>query len=151
MTRIVAAALAVIAVGSTLAQAPKAPALPAINPAQARLDQTLGGLDGPCYALAATESGEFLIAGGEKGTLMAWPRSAWMGVRVGEHAPDATPAHYGAITALAWNQNSPLVSAGADRKIRLWAMPARTEANIGNRRNCSCFGAVAEWKTPGRW
>ena len=83
------------------AQPPKPSPFPPINPAQARLDQTLGGLDGPCYALAADENSGVLIAAGERGSLLAWPRSAWMGVRVGEKAPDAQPAHTGAITALA--------------------------------------------------
>src|SRR5260370_23747020 len=112
------------------AQPPKAPALPAINPSQARLDQTLGGLDGPCYALAAATAAEFLIAGGENGTLLVWPRSAWMGVRVGAKAPDHSPAHEGPITALAWAwaKGSPLISAGAARKIRFWSMPAREPA-----------------------
>src|SRR5258708_23150317 len=112
------------------AQPPKPPALPAINPTQARLDQTLGGLDGPCYALAAAPAAEFLIAGGENGTLLVWPRSAWMGVRVGAKAPDHSPAHEGPITALAWAwaKGSPLISAGADRKIRFWLMPAREPA-----------------------
>src|SRR5947208_6445426 len=70
-----------IAIGSAAcasAQPPKTPALPPINPAQARLDQTLGGLDGPCYALAVGENAEVLIAAGERGTLLAWPRSTWM-------------------------------------------------------------------------
>ena len=107
---------------------PQPPALPAINPAQARLDQTLGGLDGPCYALVATPAAEFLIAGGEKGTLISWPRSTWLGVRVGSMAPDVSPAHEGPITALAWANGAPLVSAGADRKIRFWSMPAREPA-----------------------
>ncbi|MFL5339973.1 MAG: WD40 repeat domain-containing protein [Gemmataceae bacterium] len=125
MTRIVAILVLAAAAGPLPAQPSKAPALPLINPAQARLDQTLGGLDGPCYALAAAEGAGFLIAGGENGTLIAWPRSAWMGVRVGGQAPDVSAAHDGLITALAWTGNSPLVSAGADRKVRLWAMPSR--------------------------
>src|SRR5260370_12883023 len=112
------------------AQPPKAPALPAINPSQARLDETFGGWDGLCYALAAAPGAEFLIAGGENGTLLVWPRSAWMGVRVGAKAPDHSPAHEGPITALAWAwaKGSPLISAGADRKIRFWSMPAREPA-----------------------
>jgi len=125
MTRIalsVACAAIIVAQGS--AQPPKAPALPPINPAQARLDQTLGGLDGPCYALVAGENAEILIAAGERGTLLAWPRSTWMGVRVGEKAPDVVPGHDGPITALAWGNKDWLASAAADRKIRLWAMPA---------------------------
>jgi WD40 repeat protein len=107
------------------AQPPKTPAVPPINPAQARLDQTLGGLDGPCYALASGDNADVLIAAGERGTLLAWPRSAWMGVRIGEKAPDVSLAHEGSITALAWGNKDWLASAGADRKIRLWAMPGR--------------------------
>src|SRR5438552_1056473 len=115
MVRIAAILMLAVAVRPLPAQAPASPALPAINPAQARLDQTLGGMDGPCYALAAAGGAEFLIVGGENGTLIAWPRSAWMGVRIGGQAPDVSPAHDGPILALAWPGNSPLVSAGADR------------------------------------
>lgn len=126
MTRIaMCSTFVALLVSQVNAQPPKASQLPPINPAQARLDQTLGGLDGPCYALAAGEDAEILIAAGERGTLLAWPRSTWMGVRVGEKAPDVAPAHDGPITALAWGNKDWLASAAADRRIRLWAMPGR--------------------------
>lgn len=107
-----------------VAQPPKQLAFPPINPAQARLVQTLGGLDGPCHDIAVHEVAELLIVAGERGNLMSWPRSAWMGVRVGEKAPDSMHAHDGPITAMAAS-GSMLATAGADRKIRLWALPGR--------------------------
>jgi WD40 repeat protein len=107
------------------AQPPKAPPpLPAIAPGQARLVETLGGKDGPCYVLAARDGAENLIVGGETGALVSWPRSAWMSIRVGQTAPDVAQSHDGPITALAWSNNW-LASAGADRKVKLWAMPGR--------------------------
>jgi WD40 repeat protein len=109
---------------SLLAQPPKPPGFPPINPAQARLVQTLGGLDGPCHAIAVNEGAETLIVGGERGELLSWPRSAWMGVRVGVKAPDSVHAHDGQITAMAASA-SLLATTGADRKIRLWALPGR--------------------------
>ncbi|HLW63820.1 MAG TPA: hypothetical protein VKS79_00785, partial [Gemmataceae bacterium] len=109
---------------SAFAQPPKAPALPPIAPGQARLVETLGGKGGPCYALAARDGAESLIVGGETGALVSWPRAAWMGIRVGQTAPDIAPGHNGPITALAWS-NGWLASAGADRKVKLWAMPGR--------------------------
>jgi WD40 repeat protein len=106
-------------------QPPKTPAWPPINPAQARLDQTLGGLDGPCHAIVVNEGAELLVVAGEHGNLLSWPRPAWMGVRVGTAAPDAMPAHDGPITALAAAAGSVIATAGADRKIHLWSLPGR--------------------------
>jgi WD40 repeat protein len=123
-TRTLAITIAILALPA-FAQPPKAPPpLPPIAPAQARLVETLGGKDGPCYALAARDGAENLIVGGETGALVSWPRSAWMGIRVGQTAPDIAHGHDGPITALAWS-NGWLASAGADRKVKLWAMPGR--------------------------
>lgn len=107
------------------AQPAKTSTYPPINPAQARLAQTLGGMDGPCHAIALNEAAETLIVAGENGSLMAWPRTAWMGVRIGEKAPDSMRVHDGPVLALAAAPGSLLATAGADRKIRIWALPGR--------------------------
>jgi WD40 repeat protein len=111
--------------GPLFSQPPKPRMWPPINPAQARLDQTLGGLDGPCHAIAVNEAAELLVVAGEHGNLLSWPRSAWMGVRVGEKAPDAMNVHDGPITALVAASGSTLATAGSDRKIHLWSLPGR--------------------------
>jgi WD40 repeat protein len=120
-------------------QPAKPPALPAINPAQARFDHALGGLDGPCHAIAVNDAAELLIVAGERGDLISWPRAAWMGVRVGEKATDVIPAHAGLITAMAAGPGSLLATAGADRKIHLWALPghdSKLTIDIGDMVRC---------------
>ena len=115
--------VALLLSGRAFGQPPKTPAFPPINPAQARLVETLGGLDGPCHAISVNESTELLIVAGETGRLLSWPRSAWMGIRVGEKAPDVVNAHDGPITALGAVAGSVMASAGADHKIHLWSLP----------------------------
>ena len=110
---------------SLLAQQPAAkPApLPAINPGQAHLSQTLGGLDAPAFALAYQESTGILAAGSEQGTIHYWDKTVTLGVRTGDRTAQMLLAHRGPVTALAWAKTGPLASAGIDRKVFLWAMP----------------------------
>lgn len=110
--------------GAGRAQPPgKPPPLPPINPAQARLDQTIAGLDGPGLAIAGNDEAGILAAACEQGTIQYWGKGVAMGVRVGEKTPNLLRAHQGPITALAWSGGSVLASAGADRKVILWEMP----------------------------
>jgi WD40 repeat protein len=102
---------------------PKPPALPAIAPNLARLDATIGGLDGPGTALASSESAGIVAAACETGTIHYWGPDVVRGIRVGEGAPDCLHAHQGPVTALAWNGGPVLASAGADQKLLLWSMP----------------------------
>jgi WD40 repeat protein len=101
-------------------QPAKPPAFPPINPAQARLDQTIGGLDGPGLALAVKESGDLIAAGCERGSILLWGKDVAMGIRTADGAPNVLHAHDGPVTALAWNGGPVLASAGVDRKIGLW-------------------------------
>src|SRR2546426_11493226 len=55
-------------------QPPKAPPLPPINPATARLDQTISDLGGAGFAVAYSEPRETLIAACENGTIQAWKK-----------------------------------------------------------------------------
>jgi WD40 repeat protein len=110
-------------------QPPKQPAFPPINPGQARLDQTVNGLDGPGFAVAVNEEAGTLAAACESGTIQYWNKDVSMGVRTGGHTPHVLAGHQGPVTALAW-RGPVLASAGADGKINLWdlaeARPAHT-------------------------
>src|SRR5438067_422393 len=94
-------------------------ALPAINPAQARLDATLGGLDGPGFAIAVDEASGMLAAGCEHGTMLYWNKDVSMGVRAGANAINSLSGHRGPVLALAW-RGPVLASAGPDRQILFW-------------------------------
>jgi WD40 repeat protein len=121
-----AALLAGVAACGVLAQPPKPappPPLPAINPAQARLDVTVGGLDGPGLAVAADEEAGLLVAGCEEGDLGYWHKDVILGVRAAESGPRLFKAHNGPVLALA-SAGGVTVSAGTDGKVLLWSLPA---------------------------
>jgi WD40 repeat protein len=99
------------------------PALPAINPATARLDQTVGGLGGPGLALAFDEAGGLLLAGNEAGALHYWYKDVALGVRSSERSPHTVAAHKGPVLAVA-AAGGTVASAGADGKVLLWSLPA---------------------------
>ncbi|MBI1918529.1 MAG: WD40 repeat domain-containing protein [Planctomycetes bacterium] len=119
------AAVAILAfVGIPRAQQPaKPPPLPPINPAAARLDATINGLDGPGFAIAADEQCTFLAAACENGTVQFWHRDVILGLRPGDRNAQELTAHRGPVMALAWCAESRLVSAGADKRIYIWEMP----------------------------
>src|SRR5438105_1242529 len=89
--------------------------LPPINPAQARPDQVIPGLDGPGFSIAASDTGGYLAAGCERGTIHYWTKDVSLGVRSGAFAPSVLKAHEGPVLALACHGPT-LVSAGADQK-----------------------------------
>jgi WD40 repeat protein len=109
-----------LAAASAQPQPAKPPALPPINPAQARLDQTVGGLDGPGLALAVRESGDLIAAGCERGGILLWGKDVAMGIRAADGTPNVLAGHDGPVTALAWNGGPVLASAGVDKKVVLW-------------------------------
>lgn len=123
-TRLLALLVLATSTADSLGQAP--PALPPINPAQGRLDQTLGGLDGPGFALAYSEESGILAAACERGAIRYWNRGVTAGVRAGDFTPNLLASHQGPVTALAWGGGPVLASAGADQKVLLWTMPAGT-------------------------
>src|SRR6266436_8915319 len=96
---------------------------PSIAPNLARLDQTLGGLDGPGFALAYDESTGTLAAACEGRSIHYWDKGVVSGVRGGSGTPNVLKEHGGPVTALAWSSGPVLVSAGADKKILFWHMP----------------------------
>ncbi len=105
-----------------VAQPPQPPALPPINPALARLDVTLNGIDGPGTAVAYSEQTGILAASCETGSVRFWTKESAFGVRGGEPTPLVLEAHKGQVSAMAWEQST-LVTAGADRKLVIWQMP----------------------------
>jgi WD40 repeat protein len=124
MSRLLGPLILLIALWPALAQQPvPPPALPAINPANARLDQTLGKLDGPANVLAVDDTSGLLAVGGDRGVIALWHRDVMLGVRAGDGPAQTLEAHTGPITGLAWCVPGMLASAGADGKIHLWQMP----------------------------
>jgi WD40 repeat protein len=112
-----------------VAQQPaKPPAFPPINPAQARLDQTLHGLDGPGFALALNEEAGILAAGCEHGTIQFWHKDVIMGVRAGANTAHVLHGHRGPVLALVC-RGPLLASAGADQRVILWDLAASKPAN----------------------
>jgi WD40 repeat protein len=108
---------------SAVAQAPvNAPALPPINPAAAKLDQTINGLDGPGWALACNEDAGVLAVACEKGTIQVWNKDVLLSIRPGNHTSNVLKGHEGPLTSMAWGNSPVLASAGADRKLLLWSM-----------------------------
>jgi WD40 repeat protein len=111
-------------VGLHGAQPPAKPLpLPTINPAVARLDTIINGLDGPGFAVAADEQGTFLVAAGENGTVQFWHRDVIRGLRPGDRNAQEFTAHRGPVLGLAWCADARLATAGADKRIHIWEMP----------------------------
>src|ERR1700757_190792 len=74
-----------------------AAAPPAIAPNFARLDQTLGGLDGPGFALAYDESSGTLAAACEGRSIHYWDKAVTQGVRGGSAPPNVLKEHAGPV------------------------------------------------------
>lgn len=99
------------------------PALPPIQPGNARPAEVLGGLAGPGFAIAYGEKDATLVAACEQNQLHYWLKPTTVGVRSGDKSPHVLNAHQGPVTALAWDGGPLLASAGTDRRIVLTAMP----------------------------
>lgn len=117
------AAPLLLAGGSLLVgqQPAKGPVLPPINPAVARLDQTISGLEGPGYAIAYGEDMDLLVAACDAGTIQGWKKDVLLGIRNGTGSANKLRGHLGPAVSLAWNGGKVLASAGADKKILLWS------------------------------
>src|SRR5438105_4654962 len=88
----------------------KAPALPPINPALARLDQTFTGLDGPGLAITHSEELCTVAAACEDGTVQFWHKDTLFGARSGSGSANVLRGHDGPVTGLAWNGGPVLAS-----------------------------------------
>jgi WD40 repeat protein len=120
---LMAALTILFALASAPAQQPPKADWPPIAPNAARLDQTLGGLDGPGLALAYDESTGMLAAACEGRSIHYWDKAVTQGIRGGSATPNVINEHAGPITALAWSIGPILASAAADKKLILWHMP----------------------------
>jgi len=105
----------------------KGPTYPPINPAIARLDQTISGLDGPGFCLGYNDARDVLVAGCDRGTLQVWHKDVLLGFRTGSGTGNLLAGHQGPVVRLAWGAAPILASAGVDRKINFWDM---TEGKI---------------------
>src|SRR5207237_9977194 len=76
-------------------QPPKPPPLPPINPATARLDQTISDLGGAGFAVAYSEPRETLLAACENGTIQAWKQVVLVNVRAGCGSATLSCVHEG--------------------------------------------------------
>src|SRR5205807_9360345 len=105
------------------------PAFPPINPAAARLDQTITGLDGPGFAIAYSPETDTLAAGCERDTIQTWNKDVLLSIRMGSGTGSIIKGHHGAALALAWGRGPIMASAGYDHKIVFWNM---TDGKVAN-------------------
>jgi WD40 repeat protein len=96
--------------------------LPPINPAAARLDQTLGGLETPGVGVVVCEDSGLLVVACENGSLHYWRKDAILGVRGGEHPPNSLADRTTLITALVHVPGG-VATAGTDGKIHIRTLP----------------------------
>jgi WD40 repeat protein len=101
----------------------KPPAPPPINPAAARLEGTITGLDGPGFAIASGREGdqELLAVAGDRGAILVYRKAALQDPKVAK--PEFWKGHQGPVVAIAWNGGPVLASAGVDRKLVFWQVP----------------------------
>lgn len=120
---LIAALTILFASVSALAQQPPKTELPPITPNATRLDQTLGGLDGPGFALAYDETTGILAAACEGRSIHYWDKAVTQGIRGGSATPNVLKEHAGPITALVSSGGSVLASASTDKKLIFWHLP----------------------------
>ena len=109
----------------------KAPMFPPINPATAKLDITVTGLDGPGFSLAVGGDGDLIVAACEKGTLLAYKKDAVAAFKGGTGKPDSWKGHDGPVRHIAWHGGPTLVSVGADKKVSFWKVPEGKASSSG--------------------
>jgi WD40 repeat protein len=142
--------LSILAAGltSVLAQKPPQPAaLPPINPAIAKLDQTSANLDAPGTALAAREAGDLLLAAGEGHTLSYWLKDGANPLRVADVPGHVLKGHTAPVTAVV-AAGPTVASAAVDGQVLLWSLPGdkithRLKAPAAVR----CLALTADGKT----
>lgn len=101
----------------------KGPILPPVNPALAKLDITVTGLDGPGFAIVAGGEPELVLAACETGTIQVLKKDVIAAFKAGAGKPELLKGHVGPVRALAWNGGPVLASVGSDKKINFWKMP----------------------------
>jgi WD40 repeat protein len=119
---ILVSALVVCISATSPAQQPGKP-LPSIDPAKAKLDQTMTGLDGPGFAIVYNAQSGTLLAACERGTIQVWKKDVLLGIRSGSGTSNRLSGHQGPVVALVGQGGRIVASAGADQKIVLWLLP----------------------------
>jgi WD40 repeat protein len=104
----------------------KPPPFPPINPAAARLSQTINGLDGAGFAIAYGDKMDLLFAACEGGTIQGWKKDVLMSIRAGSGSANRLRGHHGPVLRLAWNGGPILASLGSDHKVILWSVKEGT-------------------------
>ncbi|MBI1829828.1 MAG: WD40 repeat domain-containing protein [Planctomycetes bacterium] len=101
----------------------KGPMFPPINPAIARLDITITGLEGPGFAIAYSSTSDLLVASCENGIIQAFKKEAVAAFKGGTGKAEVMKGHDGPVRTLAWNGGPVLASIGVDKKVIFWKMP----------------------------
>ncbi len=109
----------------------KGPMFPPINPAIAKLDFTIAGLDGPGFAIAYGPEADLLVVSCENGTLQAFKKDTRAAFKGGAGKVDVWTGHSGPVRAVAWNGGPMLASAGVDKKVNFLSMPGGKVAQTG--------------------
>jgi WD40 repeat protein len=109
----------------------KGPTLPPINPAVAKLEITVTGLDGPGFAIAYNEPMDLLVAACERGTIQGWKKAMLDAFKGGKGEAQVWKGHTGPVRALAWTSGPTMVSVGVDKKVNFWKMPEGKIAQAG--------------------
>ncbi|MBI2806501.1 MAG: WD40 repeat domain-containing protein [Planctomycetes bacterium] len=112
----------------------KGPMYPPINPAIAKLEITVTGLDGPGFAIATGKENDLIVAACENGTLLAYNKIALEAFKPkdGIGKPNVWKGHQGPVREIAWTGGPTLVSVGADKKVNFWKMPEGKVAQTAN-------------------
>jgi WD40 repeat protein len=126
----------------------KAAALPAVNPAAARLELTIGDLDGPAFDLAAggDDDNDLVAVAGEHGAIAVFRKEALKDPKAAK--PAIWKGHQGPVVALAYNGGPVLVSAGADKKIIFWKTPdgkPSQTVTAATRLRCLAMSKDGKW------
>ena len=100
----------------------KGPMLPPVNPANAKLDITVTGLDGPGFAIAAGPD-DTLVVACENGSLQIYKKGVIEAFKSGIGKPEVLKGHQGPVRALTWTGGPTMASIGADKKLSFWMMP----------------------------
>jgi WD40 repeat protein len=102
---------------------PKGPVFPPVNPAIAKLDINITGLDGPGFAIAYGTEADLVVVSCEKGTLQAFKKDQIASFKAGPGKGDVWKGHDGPVRGIAWTGGPTLASVGVDKKLHFWKMP----------------------------
>jgi WD40 repeat protein len=129
-----------------IAQPPKPPAFPAINPAVAKLSQTAADLGSPGVGIAFSEVKGMLVAGFEDGTLRVWKKADDKEFLSGDDKGQLLKADTRAVTGVC--AGGGLVASGStDGKVQVWNLPAdRPVHSLSTSSAVRCVALSADGK-----